>query len=411
LRGLAALTVALSHYVLAFQPALLGGGPAVSHFDASVAIGRTGLIVLYNPELGVAIFFVLSGFVLSASMARSDLGIAGLALRRWVRLALPILGTSLLIWPLAQWRLFRSVEAGAMAKSDWLAGNYGWLAFESNDIGRLVWQSLVDIFARERHFYNTALWTMPIEFWGSLALFALWLLARLATRGRPAVAPALGLASALVLLGLVWKTSYFGFPCGVALFEARRLLPPSRRLAAVGGFALLVLGIAAGGMPYVIDLAAGGFYARVFLLLGPFIENPVLLLHRVGAVSLVAAALLFGPWQAVLRGRVCQSLGRISFMLYLVHVPIICSLIAASLLRLAPTIGYNPASALLLVVFLVVALAVATACTRLIDQPALHLSRRCGLWPGDIWTWVRRGSALKNQPDGKSGETNRKTLT
>ncbi len=379
LRGLAALMVALSHYVLAFQPALLGGGPSVAHFSAAVAISRTPAIALFNPELGVAIFFALSGFVLTASAARTQASLPALIVRRWARLALPVLGTSLLIWPLAEWRMFFSVDAAGLAKSDWLAGNYAWLAFEKPDLGVLVWQSLVDLFARSNHFYNTALWTMPTEFRGSVALFAV--VALLRWRVADARLRAwLGLGASLAALGLVWNTAYFGFPCGVALFEAGRLPPPMRRAGEVAGGICLGLGVVFGGMPFLIVPPFEDFYGRVFLALAPFIDNPVLLLHRVAAVCLVAAALLFEPMRATLMTTACQRLGRISFMLYLVHVPLLCSLIAWLLPRLALEVGYDAATALLLPVFLVATAAIAAVCTRWIDAPTLRLINRTAGW-------------------------------
>ena len=370
LRGLAALMVALSHYVLAFQPALLGGGSAVSHFPFSIAVSHTAAIALFNPELGVAIFFVLSGYVLAAGVTHDPAPLPELVLRRWVRLALPVLGTSLLIWPLAQWHLFRSVEAAGLAKSDWLRGNYAWLAFESNDLARLVWQSLFDLFARARHFYNPALWTMPTEFWGSVALFA----GVAARRGLGRNSAWFGVSASLLVLACVWRTPYFGFPCGVALFELRRLLPLVR--LPLGGAVLLMLGLLAGGTPYFIDLPFNGLYARLFLAMAPFIDNPVLLLHRVGAVCLVVACLFPGPLRRLLTGRACQFLGRISFMLYLVHVPLLCSAVVAGVLQLQPLLGYNAATAALLPVFLAVAVGLAVFCTRAIDEPSVRLSRR-----------------------------------
>jgi peptidoglycan/LPS O-acetylase OafA/YrhL len=382
LRGLAALMVALAHYVLAFQPALLGGGAKVAHFAASIEIGRSPLILLYNPELGVAIFFTLSGFVLAASMARVGGSLFGLVLRRWVRLALPILGTSLLIWPLAQFHLFASVQAAGLAKSDWLAGNYAWVGLVSPDLGVLVWQSLFDIFLRARHWFNSALWTMPTEFWGSVALFAGYTPLRLAT-GAGGWPPWVAVLPALIVLGYVWKTGYFGFPCGVLLLEAFRALPQRlhddiRNRTGWPGLLVLGIGVVLGGMPYSIDLAGDGPYAWLFTLLAGATANPVLLSHRVGAVFLVAAALFCRPFARLLRGEACQFLGQISFMLYLVHVPLLCSPIAALLLRLAPLIGYNAATDVLLPVFLGLAAALAGICTLAFGRPAQRLSRQIG---------------------------------
>jgi peptidoglycan/LPS O-acetylase OafA/YrhL len=378
LRGLAALMVALSHYVLAFQPALLGGGAAVSHFPASIAIGRSPLIAFYNPELGVAIFFVLSGYVLAASTAARETPFSELVVRRWLRLALPIFGTSALIWLLVQFGLFRAVAAGPLAKSDWLAGNYVWVGWMANDPLTMAWQSFVDLFARGRDFYNPALWTMPVEFWGSLGIFAAY-----CALGRDGTPPGARLIIALLVLGLVWRTAYFGFPVGAALFEFRRvwrgLVPRDGPLLVLAlGTCLLAAGIVLGGTPYDLDLPGGGVYARLFFAFATIADNPVLLAHRLGAAALVAAALTLPQWRAVLRTRPCRYLGRVSFMLYLCHVPLLCSFVAAGLLHLAPALGYNAATAILLPAFLGLSLIVAELTTRAFDLPAIRVAKAVG---------------------------------
>jgi peptidoglycan/LPS O-acetylase OafA/YrhL len=397
LRGIAALMVALSHFVLAFQPALLGGGPAVSHFAGSVAISHTAAIVLFNPELGVAIFFVLSGYVLAASAARGRASLARLVLRRWLRLALPVLGTSLLIWPLAEWHLFRAAEAAGPARSDWLAGNYAWLAFESNDLSRLVWQSLVDLFARGAHFYNAALWTMPFEFRGSIALFAV----AVALRAMPGTAPRahrrrawLALVASAVVLGMAWRSAYFGFPCGAALYAVEQLLPPREDRARIG-LTLLASGLVFGGTPYLIDLSFDGLYARLFLALAPFVDNPVLLLHRVAAICLVASAMIYPPLRTLLVTRCARYLGRVSFMLYLVHVPILCSLCAALSLGLAPIIGYNHSVVVVFALFLAASFIVATLCNTVIDEPILRFLRKVDAYAPDVGSEMFRESTKR----------------
>jgi peptidoglycan/LPS O-acetylase OafA/YrhL len=377
-RGWAALMVALAHFVLAFHPALLGGGEKVAHFAASVPISRTMVIALYNPGLGVTIFFVLSGFVLAASVADRPAWFPELVVRRWLRLGLPILGTSLLIWPLARFALFHNAAAAPLALSDWLKGHYGWVAFAYPDLAGLVFQSLFDIFARSVHWYNPALWTMPTEFWGSIGLFAAY------TVLRPLFAAGGGTLVGALAVGLLWKTSFAGFAYGLLLFELTRLLPrlPGQRFLSAAqpwaGYGVLATGIVLGGMPYLIDLEARLLYARLFLALAPHVAKPVELMHDLGALLIVAGVLLCRPAQRFLDTRFCQYLGRVSFMLYLVHVPILCSLIAWLLVRLAPVVEYNLLSAGLLVLFLALAFLLAELATRWIDVPSIRISRTAG---------------------------------
>ena len=380
-RGCAALMVALSHFILALHPAMLGGTQVPTHFAAAVALSHSPLVAFYNPQLGVTIFFVLSGFVLAASVADRPAWFPELAMRRWLRLALPILGSSLLVWPLARYQLFYNGPAATYTKSDWLAGNYLWIGFEPASMVNLVFQSFIDIFARAKHAYNPALWTMPIEFWGSLILFAGYALLPGVFAAREG-----GLLIGAFAVALLWQTRYAGFAYGLLLFEAMRAaqrLPPATlgRLATGApwaGVGLLGAGILAGGMPYALNLPEPGLYEHIFLLLGPMLPRPVELLHDLGATMIVAGVLLWRPAQHLLERPLFVYLGRISFMLYLVHVPVLCSLISWLVLRLVPLMGYNRTSLLLLVVFYVTVIVLADLATRAFDEPAIRLSRQAG---------------------------------
>jgi peptidoglycan/LPS O-acetylase OafA/YrhL len=367
------MMVVFCHCTLAFQPALLSGKPEQAHFASSIWIARTPLIFFWNPELGVAIFFVLSGFVLAASVTAKSVPLAELALRRWIRLSGPILGTSLLIWGFVQAGLLYNQPMAAQNGSDWLAGNFAWTAFEPNDLGVLVWQSLIDIFARGRHWWNFALWTMPIEFWGSIGLFALYAVLRWAARP-----PALRLAVALIVLALTWRTPYGGFAAGAGLFEAGCLLrgvAKFRALCWTAGAGLLLAGFVLGGTPWnLFDT----LYWPSFVWLSARIDNPILAVHRLGAVYVVAAVLVLPPLRHVLTLRPFRFLGRVSFIVYLMHITLICWLFSWLMLRLTPLIGYNRASALGLLIFLIVLMAVAVVATRLFDQTSIRLSRQVG---------------------------------
>jgi peptidoglycan/LPS O-acetylase OafA/YrhL len=247
----------------------------------------------------------------------------------------------------------------------------------------MAWLALVGCFAFGPYDYNSALWTMPTEFWGSLMVFAVY-------RGLPGTLASRegGLVVAALAIALGWNTNFAGFAYGIALFEVMRRLQPRRdRAAPIGfapvgfapaGFALFGAGLVLGGMPYVVDLEAGATYARIFLALAPHVQNPVALLHGLAALCLVAAVLLWRPLQVGLMTGLCQFLGRVSFSLYLVHVPVLCALAGVLLPRWAPALGYNAASAALAGLVLAVSLALAALGTRFVDRPAVALARRAG---------------------------------
>jgi peptidoglycan/LPS O-acetylase OafA/YrhL len=373
LRGLAALMVALAHYVLAFQPAMYFGTLANSQvsFPAALRIARTPLTVLFQPELAVAVFFVLSGFVLAASVTSRPAPLLELVLRRWMRLSIPILATSIGIWAMLRLGLHADRRLAPLNHSAWLDMNFSWLAWEPNDLRTVVFQAVIDVYARGRHWWNTSLWTMPIEFWGSVGLFTAYAVLR---RLRAAAVWRLSIALGAYLV--LWRTDYCGFAAGVALYELSMLMPPApvQRFVWLGGAMLLVGGVLLGGTPYY-DFGLTP-YRRVVALLAPISDNPVLALHRIAAVVLVLAALIWLPARRVLVSASCKFLGRVSFMMYLCHVALLCSVASWVVLRLTPLVGYNAATMLALPAFLATLLPLAALATRFVDRPGTAFAHR-----------------------------------
>lgn len=402
LRGLAALMVALCHFITAFEWAMIGGDRAASHFAGDVALSHTPLIFFYNSDLCIAIFFILSGFVLAAGVAGSSAPLHALIARRWVRLALPIIAASLFAFAIAAFGLSFAQPASALSKSGWLVQQYAYVTGSASEFARLMgdaaivllypdqgWHTLSRIFLYPEQgwgtlarLYNSNLWTMPVEFAGSIVLFVAY---RLPVALRPYGRP----CAAFVISILLWDTPFFGFPLGVLLFELRRAAPrlPRAALQPLGLF-VCAAGVLLGATPFEIDLSGGGVYARLAIALYPVTApmSAVTAMHQAGAFCLVVSALIFRPVRTLLETRFFQFLGEISFMVYLVQVPVLCVAGAGTILLLTPHIGYNAASVIAAGAYLAAVFFTASMFTRFIDVPAIRASRR--LAAGLSW---RRG--------------------
>jgi peptidoglycan/LPS O-acetylase OafA/YrhL len=322
LRGLAAVTVLLCHVMLGFFPQWSGIFP--DRWPAEAAMNGQVWFGLVNGGAAVTLFFVLSGFVLTRRFLMSGdqhIIVRG-AVKRWPRLAGPALVTTLISWLLFKLGLYWFVQAGAMTGSPWLSKfAYAYVVpFEP-----FIWDSVLQgaflTFFRGDSFYDSSLWTMRYEFIGSFVSFGLALLVALF----PKEARFLRVAVIAVVFALcVFASPLYGaFPIGVALaafLPERRNTLPGWTVAALILVAVYLFGFS-------------GAKAGAFVPIAWALKNNVVPAHIL-ASALVIAAIELAPhtFRARLSNRFAERLGALSFPLYLIHVPVLCSLGCATLL-------------------------------------------------------------------------------
>jgi peptidoglycan/LPS O-acetylase OafA/YrhL len=327
MRGIAALAVFGWHSMLAFYPSSSG------YLDAT-PIGETARsqfwFVAVHGAGAVAFFFVLSGFVLtrlSLTTGRTDMLVRGL-IKRWPRLAGPVLVAVLGSWLLFVLGGYFYASAAALTGSSWFARFGGALTgapFQPSLVGAVLEGSVLT-FLRGDSTYDSSLWTMAFEFYGSLMVYALaFLLAP-----RPALRTRLLVVGAAAIVCGAANPALFPFVVGFALaaflpLEAPRL--PAAFAVVMTGLALLACGYTKGAL---------GVYAPLTAIWPAWLPIPFLyagaaaMLIVIGESWLGMRRLLSRPW-----GRIC---GELSFPFYLVHVPVLCSVGAYAFLltRSAP---------------------------------------------------------------------------
>src|SRR4029450_8386999 len=92
-RGIASFVVLIYHHIYPFTYALIDSDPDNPWIRA---VSSSPLAAFYNGTFCVWVFFVLSGLVLSPSMYRPRGSLPAIVIKRYVRLTLPILATSIL---------------------------------------------------------------------------------------------------------------------------------------------------------------------------------------------------------------------------------------------------------------------------------------------------------------------------
>ncbi|RZS89731.1 peptidoglycan/LPS O-acetylase OafA/YrhL [Motilibacter rhizosphaerae] len=364
LRGFAALVVVMTHSINTFLPAVSGVG-VVQHEWFEPALRQPPLTLLWNGEIAVAVFFVLSGFVLSAKFFQTGSrdAVVSSALRRYVRLVVPVLSAVLVAAALMRAGLMHNQEGARVS------GSTGWLAVQWTVQAHLrpaLDEGLVGAFTHAAPQFDSSLWTMGYELTGSFIVFGtLLIVGRVRRRG--------WLYAALLLWFL--QDYYAAFIAGVAICDGWHNAPRVRAALERWAPALLGVGLLLGLWP--VKTFPGMVLNRLVDLHAPAHVAPLhQLAHELSAVGILIGVLSLGPLSAVLRTRPLQFLGRVSFSLYLLHVLVLGSLSCWLLARLAPDLGYGAAAATSFAVTLLVCFAAAAAFTRYVDDQAIVLSAR-----------------------------------
>jgi len=364
LRGLAAIIVVVDHLLFAFYPYLITGNKNLQHMRYEDNIHGTPLALLYAGTFAVAIFFVLSGFVLSIGFFQKndETIIKKLASKRYLRLMLPALASTLICFILI--KLGTSVamdKTAAVTGSSWLNG--AWAVDPS--IFDAIYSGAIGIFMHGGGFYNSVLWTMKIEFFGSFLVFTFLLIAA-KSRYRSVVYLALTVAT--------FNTWYMPFILGMLIadlyshgwFERIRkwsLLSP-----------LLVLGaVILGGYPH--RSAKDTMYEFMTIHIEGYKLNNEMFFLTVGATMLVIAVLLSARLGRLMRSRRISGLGKYTFSLYLVHLGVIYTVATPVFVGLYDSLGYNVAAILAILAVLPVVWAATVLFEKFIDDPSIRFSK------------------------------------
>ena len=315
--------------------------------------------ILFDGIVAVLLFFVLSGFSLSVNYFASlqvgdpaaDLIVRRMALARYSRLALPSLAACLLMYALSKAGLNYYAHIPNDIKPDWWAWAY---RNESVRFLQTLRFSLYDVFLPgafiptvpyEGPYLITNLWTMSIEFVGSILVF-LYVLSVRDSSWRIVLTLAATIA-------LVQVSSYYAF------FFAGALI------------ADVFLRVKSFDFPQWTRLTAVAAVIMLFALGRPD-EFSWQVIYCTALVFLISMS---KPCRSLFGYALFRYLGRISFALYLVHMPIVVSLQSYLYLTLSPSLSLNQTIALAGSVSIVASFVTAHFFTY-IDQFAIMASRR-----------------------------------
>jgi peptidoglycan/LPS O-acetylase OafA/YrhL len=305
LRGFAALAVFIGHLSLVVLPDLemlrgdYGWGLIITQ------IGKSPLDVLWNGSSAVCVFFVLSGYVMTDLGKRSRLNLPAQIVRRYLRLAIPVLITSTSAYLLMREGLMHN-HIDPDVTGGWLAR---WYDFGYSD-QHMVYEALIGTFHEGSDAYNPNLWTMHPEFLGSVYVIVIC-----------AIAPGRTIGFAL-LAGYYYADFILLFAIGALLNDYETEIS---RIGPRTAIALFLVGMYMCSMPNVgpeISLPWHAMLPRIFHY------DDAHYWHSIGATLIVLGLQCSSRLQAIFASRIGRELGRMSFTLYLIHIPILCSFTA-----------------------------------------------------------------------------------
>jgi len=311
LRGLAALVVFVGHYNMLFNCNIFFNGLSLlnlSKLPKVIYFPLNALVLFFtNGNLSVSIFFILSGFALSYPYfsTKNHEVIVTSTLKRYFRLTVPILFTVLLISFLYSFNLFYSkadVLSLRVTQDTYLFYNG---RIETNFLMALC-NGLYSCLALGSKYYNPVLWTMGVEFYGSLLVFAVIGIFGIST---------IRFYVYIILILFFIDNYYYLFIAGVAASDLYNTKAQTTYFNKPWlGLGLLFIG-------FIVSV----FYFNKFMLthlpIGELNTNKVHAINRVAALFIVAGVLFSTIAQKALMKNSCLQLGKISFMLYLLHVP------------------------------------------------------------------------------------------
>jgi peptidoglycan/LPS O-acetylase OafA/YrhL len=383
LRGIASLQVLALHFLTAFLPALGQSRPELARHAWEGWFIHSPLFYFADGYAAVYLFFLISGAALTYAFSRHPFALPSGVGRRIVRLGVPMAASMLLAFALFALMPNARITAGH------LVGDGAWLHLSgppSLAIRPLLWEVLEGLFFGHldlpgtllphavavsfdltpvAYSFNGPIWTLHIEFAGSILIMLL-----VALRAGAPRAVYRAIAAILVVLLIAHPLGLFVIGHVVAPIMAR---PTVRRTAPIG-IVLFLCGMACA------SYAAPNWVLALPLQWAAMMNLPAdfdaLHLQSAAEAMFIFAAVAIGqPLRTLLTTEPVQTAGRLSFSLYLVHFPI---LLTVACVVFTWTYGAPAASAIAIAAGLAATVGLAYGFERWVDRPSIGLSHRIG---------------------------------
>jgi peptidoglycan/LPS O-acetylase OafA/YrhL len=383
LRGIACLQVLLLHVLSGYFPGFVQNIPG----SPGDGIRQSPLFLLYNGWLAVFVFFVLSGYVLTAAygpIGDTTRRIEARFLRLWIPAAAfgAIAVMMYFVFPLAHSQLAEWNGSEVLRRCWNVDATVGgvfrdlvvypiFTGYNKGLLAALI-PSAMPALIEEGQAFNPPVWTLSVEMIGSLLV--MWLVScRRQHRVR-------WLGSMLIASVLSPMLACFvaGHLAAIAGLAEREVLP--RRFRAVVNVVLLIAGV-------YLSMDA---------------ESPIRL--SVSAMLIFFAIVQSGFARRILASDICMSIGSRSVTIYLLHWPFVLGFGAWLLVSLDPVLSWQAARWIVAPAVILIVLVLSGPLSK-IDAAAVRLARRiaAGDTAGRAPEPAHIMAAPPSQPAGRTG--------
>lgn len=372
IRGLAALSVVLGHFLIAFYPAAALGIGNVSHSGYEAIIFNTPLNIFTSADFAVTLFFVLSGFVLTLSIFKKEKDIIAQVVKRYFRLMPVALSAVLMAYFLVSLNFMYNNQAAAISGSAWLG------QFWNFDISfiQAFFEGLFGIFIVESDGVKSldpVLWTLYYELLGSILIYSFVNLIKNDSRR--------WLIYFIAIISFS-NTRFVGFLLGALLADLyvnkNFLFQSISKLSFVYKVFILTIGLVFASLPayappeYLSDLFSS------IVIFPNYFQLSKNIIYTIASVIIIVSSLSFKRLEGFLSIKPLIWLGSLSYSLYATHLLVLGSIVSFAFIKLNSVFSYNITALISFFLLIIGSLAVATVFRKYIDIPSIKISNKIG---------------------------------
>ena len=319
LRGFACLMIFLHHFMIGFFPSSFYGISVVSHgnYGWDTCLAQQPISGIINGNYWVCVFCLLSGLAQSYKIfcLENVHTVAHDMIKRYFRLSLPVFFVSFVVYFLMRGNLFFNTKISDIVGSPWLASFY----LDTIPFKSVFETSFVSVWMSGDLIFSNAFWMLNILFLGSYLTYILALIAK-GKKLRIVI-----LLSLVALLFYQRNNYYICFVGGVIIAYFLVYGNNDYKYKTIFGVISLIIGMFLGGYP------SGVVPTNVYRYLQHFSFD---IIHVFGAIMFVFGICNLSFITKFLEKKSILWLGKISFGVFLVHIPIIFSIGTYSFMKL-----------------------------------------------------------------------------